>query len=148
MSNSVSEHQDNLALSLASSLPTGPAVVPTIMPGSSSSVAAPITPLNPFDPRVIADDEHNPLYLADPQSWAQRNPTVGVQKLRVRAKLTDAAKASRLIASQHNKAQAMLLTSAIDDFLDLQRTQIEKLAQDHSWPVSEIKKLINNSTNY
>ena len=79
---------------LASVLPA-PAGMPANVPGSSH-VVAPNALLDPFGPhRKLPDNEHDPLYLAAPQTWAERNPTVGVQKQCLRAKLTNAAKATK-----------------------------------------------------
>lgn len=47
-----------------------------------------------------------------------------------------------------NKAQGALLTSDIEKFMTLKQTEIKKIAQAHSWKVSDIKQLINHSSNY
>jgi hypothetical protein len=88
------------------------------------------------------------MYLADPQTWAQRNPTAGVQKQRLRAKITDAAKATKRITAVRNKAQAALLSIDIDKLIALKQMEIEKIALAHSRKVSEIEKLVNHGTNY
>jgi hypothetical protein len=133
---------------LASVLPA-PAGMRAIMPGSSSHVVAPNAPLDPFGPHhKLPDNEHDALYLAAPQTWAERNPSAGVQKQRLRGTLTDAGKATKRLAAERNKARAALLAADIDKFMDSQQTQIEKIARDHSRQVSDIRKLVNNSTNY
>jgi hypothetical protein len=116
---------------------------------TSSRVATPGGILNPFDPRQpLPNDQRDPLYLAEPQTWAQRNPNLGVQKQRPRAKTTDAAKATRKITAARNKANAALLSTDIAKQVQLQQTQIEKIAHDHSRKVSDIEKLITHQTNY
>jgi K+-transporting ATPase c subunit len=97
---------------------------------------------------LLSDNERDPIYLSAPQSWAERNPTAGVQKQRLRAKLTDAAKATKQITAARNRAQGALLTSDIEKFMTLKQTQIERIALAHSRKVSDIEKLINHSTNY
>jgi hypothetical protein len=88
------------------------------------------------------------LYLIPPQTWGQLNPTLGVQKQRPRAKLTDAAKATKKINAEHNRAQQKLLSAAIDHLVEQQKTQIEDIARVHSQKVCNIEKLINSRTNY
>lgn len=133
---------------LASVLPA-PAGMQAIVPGSSSHVVAPNAPLDPFGPHhKLPDNEHDALYLAAPQTWAERNPSAGVQKQCLRGTLTDAGKATKRLAAERNKARAALLAADIDKFMDSQQTQIEKIARDHSRQVSDIRKLVNNSTNY
>jgi hypothetical protein len=142
MSNSVGEHLDPLLdLTLAPLLPSD-------LP-APATVAGPSAPLDAFDPDcLLSDNERDPIYLSAPQSWAERNPTAGVQKQRLRAKLTDAAKATKQITAARNRAQGALLTSDIEKFMTLKQTQIERIALAHSRKVSDIEKLINHSTNY
>ena len=115
----------------------------------ASCVTVPSSMLQPFDPhQPLANSERDPLYLDAPQTWAQRNPTLAVQKKRPRAKATDAAKATKKIAAAHNKANAALLSADIENQLALQKAQIEKIAKDHNRKVPDIEKLINHHTNY
>lgn len=124
-------------------------VANTDVVSNSSRVAIPGNPINPFDPhRPLAVNDHDPLYLNAPRTWAERNPTIGVQKQRLRAPLTDAAKATKHISAKVNKAHAALLSADIDKLLGLQQREIEKIAMVHSQKGSDIEKLINNSTNY
>lgn len=136
-------------LVLPSSLPPVPAVVLPTTSNFSSGEATSKAPLNIFDPRFpLPDNERDPLYLASPQTWAERNPTVGVQKPRLRAKLTDAAKASKLLAADRNKINAALLTADIEKLMLLQQGEIEKIATVHNRKVSDIEKRVNNRANY
>jgi hypothetical protein len=115
----------------------------------ASHVAASGARLNPFDPHhALHDNQHDPLYLVAPQTWAQRNPTINVQNERLRAKPTDAIKATRKLTTARNKANTKLLSASIEEYMEQQQTQIEKLALDHNRNVSEIEKIINNRTNY
>ena len=126
--------------------PASESTVPSVL---SSSIATPSAILNPFDPRhPLPDSQRDALYLVAPQTWAQLNPNLGVQKQRPRAKLTDAAKATRKITAVLNKASAELLSADIEKQMQLQKTQIKKIAHDHSRKVCDIEKLINHNTNY
>jgi hypothetical protein len=142
---------------LASDLPSGSpgktSLVPTDQspahPPSASQAATPNPILNPFDPRVtLTDSQRDPLYLVPPQTWAQLNPSLGVQAQRPRAKATVAAKATRKINAELNKANAARLSADLEKLAVLQRTQIEKIAQDHNRKAPEIKKLITHQTHY
>ena len=122
MTDLANEHLDN-AIPLTSSTTPVPVVVSPAT-SSSSCAVAPNTSLNMFDPRCpLPDNERNPLYLAAPQTWAERNPTVSVQPQRQRAKLTDAAKATKKITANRNKAKADLLAADIEKFMALKRTR-------------------------
>ena len=148
MTDLANEHLDNPTPPASSTTPVLVAVS-TATSGSSSRAVAPNASLNAFDPHCpLPDNERNPLYLAAPQTWAERNPTVSVQPQRLRAKLTDAAKATKKIAAIRNKAKAELLTADIETFMALKWTQIQKIAWDHNRQVSDIEKLVNISTHY
>jgi hypothetical protein len=88
------------------------------------------------------------MYLADPQTWAQLNPTAGVQKQCLRAKITDAAKATKCITAVRNKAQAALLSIDIDKLIALKQMEIKKIAPAHSRKASKIENIVNHGTNY
>jgi hypothetical protein len=131
------------------------AIVPTIISVSQAPAIVPSTSstpsaiLNPFDPRqLLPDNQHDPLYLVAPQTWAQLNPNLGTQNQRLRAKPMDAAKAVKKITAARNKANAQLLSADIDKYIQLQKAEIEKIAHNHSWKPSDIEKLINHHTNY
>jgi hypothetical protein len=119
------------------------------MSTSSSNIPIPSVVINPFDPRYpLPSNQPDPLYLVAPQTWAQRNPNLGTQPERHRAKITAAAKATRKITTARNKANAALLSADIEKQVELQRAQIEKIAEVHNRKVSEIDKLITHHTNY
>ena len=123
-----------------------PVLVTTI---SSTRIAAPGPILNPFDPyQPLTNIQWDPLYLNAPQTWAQRNPNLGVQKERPRVKATDAAKATKKISAVWNKVNTALLSADMEKQMVLQHTQIDKIAQDHNRKVPKIDKLINHHTNY
>jgi len=125
------------------------AVSTSQVPAISTSSSRVSTILNPFDLRQpLLDSQRDPLYLAAPQTWAQLNPSLGVQKQRMRAKPTDAAKATRKITTARNKANAELLTADIEKQIQLQQTQIQQIADDHGRKFADIEKLINHRTNY
>ena len=134
----------------------GVGAVPAISSGPQTTVTASAVAnnaataiLNPFDPRLpLPDSQHDPLYLVAPQTWAQSNPGLGVQTQRPRAKATAAAKATKKITAECNRAAAKLLSDDISNLAILRQTQIEKIAQDHSRKVSDIEKLVNNHTHY
>jgi len=89
--------------------------------------------LNPFDPHLpLPDHERDPLYLLVPQTWAERNPTLGTQKEHHRVKPTDTARATKKITAKYNKAQAARLSTDIEKLVQMQQTQIKKITQDHS----------------
>jgi hypothetical protein len=147
----------SLMTDLASDLPPGPPenalLVPTDQspghPLPASQAATPKAILNPFDPRVpLTDSQQDPLYLVPPQTWAQLNPSLGVQAQRPRAKATVAAKVTRKINAELNKANAARLSTDLEKLAALQRTQVEKIAQDHNRKAPEIEKLITHQTHY
>jgi hypothetical protein len=128
--------------------PTSLAPVPATSV-SSARIAAPSPILNPSDPhQPLTNIQWDPLYLNAPQTWAQHNPNLGVQKERPRAKATDAAKATKKISASRNKVNAALLSADVEKQMVLQCTQIDKIAQGHNQKVPKIEKLINHHTNY
>jgi hypothetical protein len=139
----------DLASNIPEPIKNAPPITNTLDSPPSSRIATSGAILNPFDPRnPLPDGGCDPLYLVPPQTWAQLNPTSGVQKQRPRAKLTDAAKATKKITAECNRAKAALLSAAIDRLRKEQKIQIEEIARDHSRKVCDIKKLVNHNTNY
>jgi len=130
------------------------ALVESYAPAAAVSISSlpPPTPsasLNIFDPRYqLPSNQLDPLYLVAPQTWAERHPELATQPERHRATSTVAAKATRKIAAALNRANAELLSADIKKQVELQRTQVEKIAGDHHRKVSEIEKLITHHTNY
>lgn len=133
--------------------------LPNITTESRTPVAAGSTPPSPiltsnatlsvFDPRYrLPGNQLDPLYLTAPQTWSQRNPDLGTQPQRLRATTTAAARATRKVTTARNKVNAELLSADIEKYMELQCSQIEKIAKDHSRKVSEIEKLITHCTNY
>ena len=91
----------DLASNLPEPIENAPPVTTTS--DSSSHIATSGAILNPFNPRYpLPNGERDPLYLVPPQTWSQLNPTLGIQKQCPRAKLTNAAKATKKITTEHN----------------------------------------------
>src|ERR1700733_15151240 len=96
----------DLTSNIPEPIKNAPPVTNTLDSPPSSHIATSSAILNPFDPRnPLADGGCDPRYLVPPQTWAQLNPTSGVQKQRPRAKLTDAAKATKKITAEYNRAK-------------------------------------------
>ena len=96
----------------------------------------------------MGSGDKDPLYLAAPQTHAQRNPKQAVQVQRQRTKLSDASKAAAALTAALNKAKAEHLQTDITKFLAAQDNQIKVIALDHGRKPSDIAKIVNNSVNY
>lgn len=110
---------------------------------------SPPAALNPFDPRcVIKPGDKDPLYLAAPQTHAQRNPDMVIQDQRQRAKVSTASRAAAAIQATLNKAKAARLYADVAKIISEQEEKIKAVALDHSRKPCDIAKMVNSSANY
>jgi hypothetical protein len=107
-----------------------PVSVSTGLTSSQTTSSAILNPFNPHNP--LPNNQCDQLYLVTPQTWAQLNPNKNTQKEHHRAKLMDAAKATKKISVERNRAAAALLSADIDKLVEIQRTEIEKITKSHN----------------
>jgi len=81
-------------------------------------------------------------------TWAERNPHKTVQAVRIRAKPTNAQKASQKIAVQRNKEARDLLSGDIISLVATRKQQIHNLATKHNVMAQHIEKLVDNTSHY
>ena len=111
-------------------------------------VASPLPP-GPSLSTNSQDDENAPVRDAHAATWAGRNATRPVIKLRAPPRpLTEAAKNSRKIAREQRQNSDERLRNAIKEFVAEQDAKIEAIAKEHNVQPKRIRALVVGATHY
>ncbi|KAJ7694860.1 hypothetical protein B0H17DRAFT_931362 [Mycena rosella] len=79
---------------------------------------------------------------------ATRNPHKAIKKSRQRAALSEASKASKVLATALRKERQMLLEDDVDEFYAYRAGEIVRLATKHSVTPDTVRKMICNTTQF
>lgn len=129
-------------LSSLSQAAQGP-ISPELQPATTSA------PAQPSDPRYNPPASEPIVFNSgSAHTWSGRNPQKDLQPLRLRAKATEASRATKRISAAANKTAKTALARAILELVALRQSQLVALANTHNVTVTHIEKLVGSSTHY